>query len=83
MGGYTTDRIIKSGHVRTITMRRLCNGIGLLVPAAVVILGGHAGCNVPVVILAFVASGAFTTFTYFGYSTNIFDFAPRSENLLP
>ncbi len=81
--GHLTDFAVKRGHVATLTMRRLCNALGLLVPAAAVVVAGYAGCNVPVAVAAFVASATFTTFVYFGFSTNIFDFAPRSVCSVP
>ena len=67
--GYLTDVVRRRGHLRTLTVRRVNTGLGLLVPAAAVVAAGHSGCNAAAAVAFFVVSAGFNTFTVPGCKT--------------
>ncbi len=75
--GYVTDSIRSRGLLRTLTVRKINTGLGLLVPAASIVLAGYMGCNSAAAIAFFVISAGFNTFTVPGCKTSMLDFAPR------
>ena len=54
--GFFTDLIRSKGWLRTITIRKINTGLGLVVPAITVVLAGYMGCNAGWAIAFFVIS---------------------------
>ena len=70
--GWITDYILKKkeGQISTLTVRKFNTALGLLVPAATVVLAGYAGCKEVLAITFFVISVGFNTFTVPGCKTS-------------
>ena len=68
-GGWITDLLIKRGHLRTITARKVDTGLGLLVPALTVVLAGYMGCRAWLAVMFFIISVGFNSFTVPGCKT--------------
>ena len=61
--GWFADYVRSKNWLRTVTVRRINNAIGLILPGITVVLAGYAGCNAGLAIFLFTTSVGFTAFT--------------------
>ena len=54
--GFFTDYVRSKDWMRTITIRKINTGLGLVVPAVTVVLAGYMGCNAVWSMIFFVLS---------------------------
>ena len=81
-GGPLTDLIRRRGIMRTITVRKLMTFLGLIVPAATILLAGYSGCNRAAAIAFFTISAGFNSLTVPGSKTSMLDFAPEHSGVI-
>jgi hypothetical protein len=64
--GWYTDVVRKKGWLRTVTIRKLNTALGLLIPAATVVLAGYAGCNAVAAVTLLTLSVGFNALAVAG-----------------
>ena len=68
--GWYTDVVRRRGWVkRTITIRKFNTFLGLVVPAASLVIAGYIGSNTVPAVAFFIVSAGFNTFTVPGCKT--------------
>jgi len=82
VGSLATDYVRRKGVLTTIEVRKLNTALGLLVPAATVMMASYSGCLVWLAVTFFAISLSFNNLTVPGCKTAMLDFAPRYSGLI-
>jgi len=81
-GGYLADWLIAHNCLRTTTVRKLFNAVGLLSPALFLTIVGFLNCNRFLIVFAVVVAVGSAGLTIAGFAVNHLDIAPRYAGTL-
>ncbi|XP_068934444.1 sodium-dependent phosphate transport protein 3-like isoform X2 [Petaurus breviceps papuanus] len=80
--GLLGDILVAKSLLQLGTMRKLFTALGMLCPAALVLMVPYIGCNHITAIALFTLSMTFSSMTGAGFAVNLLDVAPRYTGFL-
>ncbi|XP_076437789.1 sialin-like [Babylonia areolata] len=82
MSGFVADYLRRRGYLSTGATRKMFNTTGCILPAALMVATGYAGCNHTLAVVLLTLGVGSAGFTMSGYNVNHLDIAPRFAGTL-